>query len=136
MESLKLLKDGVIKAGSVSALARELGITQQTMSIFVNGKAPLPPYRAAQIARYLGQNELEAALQTLAEKAVGPEREYWVAQKKTVAGFAAVWFMAIASLFSAISFNYIGNSGHCAQYTMFSKKRMPKGKRFKPAEAL
>ena len=136
MESLKLLNEGVIKAGSISALARELDVTQQTMSMFVNGKAPLPPYRAAQVAKYLGINELEAAINSLAEKAVGPEREYWIAQKKTVAGFAAVWFMAIASLFSAISFNYIGNYGRCAQYTMFSKRRCPKRTKFRPAEAL
>lgn len=128
MDSLKLLNAGVIKAGSISALAREIGVTQQVMSIFVHGKSPLPPYRAAQIAKYLGMNELEAAVQTLAEKAVGPERDYWIAQKKTVAGFAAVWFLAVTSLFSAVSFNssVLGEASHniqCFQKGVFRRRR-------------
>lgn len=55
--------------GGVRALSRETGWNSGTISTVKKGDEPLPPYRAAQVARIIGACELEAVLQAHADGA-------------------------------------------------------------------
>lgn len=86
MKTRELISRAAEKAGGLNKLSREvLGISSAAMAHFNTGKSPVPPYRAAQLAKYLGEDELAAAVCALEEKAKGPERSYWKELKKTIA---------------------------------------------------
>lgn len=78
MNLRQALDRAVIKVGGIRALSRELRCNLAALAASQRGERPIPPARAAQIARLLGMNEVEAALQALADQAKGEDIELWL----------------------------------------------------------
>lgn len=78
MDSQSLLKQAIEKAGGPAALAREIPVSQPTISQMRDGKFPVSPFIAARCAEIVGSDPVEAMLQAEADKESGARRSFWL----------------------------------------------------------
>lgn len=72
------IEDAERIAGSLSELSRQLGWKKGAIAMVKSGVRPLSPYRAAQLAMLMGEDEDAAIFHALKEHSkTAPEREYW-----------------------------------------------------------
>lgn len=83
MNLRQLLEKAEVIVGGTRALVSRLGWSLGAASEFKNGKRPIPAWRAVQLARIVGEDELSASYAALRDGAgTAEELEFWTSQLK------------------------------------------------------
>jgi hypothetical protein len=99
MELCELIEKGAAKAGSIAALARELGSTREITSAAKSHRRPLPLDAAVKLADYIGEDRLAViAANELTTEKKEDKRAFWSPFVQSAkAASVALAFIAVTS---------------------------------------